>query len=125
MDGLESMVKLLLANDLIDELEIVKTTTVNRNVSDLLKHEGLELGQQGELNGIKFFYVIISANDKIPVKDIMRLHDELLAVSAKMMPVFLYEKINGMQKKRLMQEKISFCVKEKEIYITSAERIKT
>lgn len=125
IDGLESMVKLLLANDLIDGLEIEKTTTVDRNVSDLLNHEGLELGQQGEFNGIKFFYVNISANDKIPIKDIIRLHDELLAVSAKMIPVFLYEKINGMQKKRLIQEKISFCVKGKEAYILSAKRITT
>ena len=125
IDELESMMKLLLANALIDEIEVAKIIPVNQSVVDLLKHEGLELGQQGELNGIKFYYVNISANDKIPVKDIMRLHDELLAVSEKMIPVFMYEKINGMQKKRLLQEKVSFCVKGKETYIIGAERIGT
>ena len=47
IDGLGSMMKLLLANALIDEFEIAKIIPVNQSVLDLLKREGLKLGQQG------------------------------------------------------------------------------
>lgn len=65
----------------------------------------------------KILYVAVS--NSIGIKDIMYLHDLFIEFQPDIEMAFQFEKINGMQRERMIQEKISYQVVGKELQIFS------
>ena len=120
VEELEKLIKLILVNNLIDEatcLENHDKLEINENIISALEKYNLEIGKQDMIEDSKILYVVVS--NSIGIKDIMYLHDLFIEFQPDIELVFQFEKINGMQRKRMIQEKISYHVVGKELHIFS------
>lgn len=120
IEEIEKMIKILLVNNLIDESICVANgdeLLANEDVILALKKYNLQIGKENIIDGRKVVYFVVL--NKIEIKEIMYLHDLFMTLRPNIEPVFQFKKINGMQRKRMMQEKISYYVVGKELHIFS------
>lgn len=145
MDNIEKLMNMILLNDLIDDVEgetekntkkevlkkestqvrsgdIKRHTeiTIDPYLLKLLNHYNLDIGEQDRVCDINIVYILVPRHMGVAIGDIIYLNKKFKERYPEMEPVFKYETINGMHRKRLMQEKISFCVKGKEMRIYGA-----
>lgn len=121
---LEKLIKLLLVNSLIDEatsLENQNKPEVNENIILALKKYNMKIGKLSIIEDFKILYIVVS--NSVGIKDIIYLHDLCIKNQPDIEPVFQFKRINGMQRKRMMQEKISYQVIGKELHIFSLRGI--
>lgn len=121
---LEKLIKLLLVNSLIDEatsLENQNKPEVNENIILALKKYNMKIGKLSIIEDFKILYILVS--NSVGIKDIIYLHDLCIKNQPDIEPVFQFKRINGMQRKRMMQEKISYQVIGKELHIFSLRGI--
>lgn len=121
---LEKLIKLLLVNSLIDEatsLENQNKPEVNENIILALKKYNMKIGKLSIIEDFKILYIVVS--NSVGIKDIIYLHDLCIKNQLDIEPVFQFKRINGMQRKRMMQEKISYQVIGKELHIFSLRGI--
>lgn len=124
MEEIENLIKLLLVNNLIGDvncLQIDSKLEVNKNILIALEKYKLVIGKQEIIGDSRVLYIILS--NSIGIKDIMYLHELFSEFQPDIEPVFQYEKINGMQRKRMIQEKISYHVIGKELHVFSLRGI--
>lgn len=120
VEELEKLIKLLLVNNLVDEatcLENHDKLEINEDIILELKKYNIEIGKQYIIEDSKILKAVVL--NSIRIKDIMYLHDLFIEFEPDIELVFQFEKINGMQKKRMMQEKISYHVIGKELHVFS------
>lgn len=118
IEELEKLVKLLLINSLVDEAakqEMHLSYQLDENVISVFGKYNLKVTKQEIIEGSKILYVGVSSGAGI--KNIKHVHDLFKVSHSDITLVFQFGKINGMQKKRLIEEKISFYVVDKELYI--------
>lgn len=121
---LEKLIKLLLVNSLIDEatsLENQNKPEINENIILALKKYNMKIGKLSIIEDFKILYIVVS--NSVGIKDIIYLHDLCIKNQPDIEPVFQFKRINGMQRKRMMQEKISYQVIGKELHIFSLRGI--
>lgn len=94
--------------------------TIDPYLLKLLNHYNLDIGEQDRVCDINVVYILMPRHMGTAIGDVIYLNKKIKERYPEMEPVFKYETINGMHRKRLMQEKISFCVKGKEMRIYGA-----
>lgn len=127
IDNIEKLLQLLLINDLVEDAESVIHASkpgLDSNVSDLIFQFGLEFEGFRNINGIEVLAVGIPDKAKITIKDLKQICSVTKSVYPDIEPVFMYKTINGMQRKRIMQENISFGVKSKELHVANRGKSK-
>ncbi|MGO5053946.1 hypothetical protein ACTQ6A_15795 [Lachnospiraceae bacterium LCP25S3_G4] len=117
LDNIESLLKLLLVNNLVDDLknECVQVSNLSNESKKLITEYGFEVENQQEINGTIFTYITVPVNKKFSTKDILKIDSEVKLYEIK--PIYLFENLNGMQRKKLIQEDISFCIIGRETHI--------
>lgn len=120
IDDIEKLLNLLLINNLIDGVENVIQDTIveiDSDVETFITQFGLEIEGFLVINEIEVMSIIIPSNSKVSIKDLKKIYFFIKNAFPDKEPFFLYQTINGMQRKRLMQESISFGVIGKEMHV--------
>lgn len=82
----------------------------------LTKHE-MKLGVVKVEQDITFMFLENEGTRKYKFKDYDELNQKIKEKYQKIVPIFNFKKLNGMQRKRFLEENISFSVQDKEIHI--------
>lgn len=82
----------------------------------LTKHE-MKLGEVKTEQDITFIFLENEGTRKYKFKDYDELNQKIKEKYQKIVPIFNFKKLNGMQRKRFLEENISFSVQDKEIHI--------
>lgn len=82
----------------------------------LIKHE-MKLGEVKAEQDITFIFLENEGTRKYKFKDYDELNQKIKEKYQKIVPIFNFKKLNGMQRKRFLEENISFSVQDKEIHI--------
>lgn len=120
-DGVERLLRLMLVNELLDEAEqVVKVVDepLDSKLSVILGKYGVNFGGFKSIHDIEILIIDIPEGVKVKSKEIASMYSEISELYLDKEPLFMFDIINGMQKKRIMQEGISFGVKGKELHIT-------
>ena len=126
MDSIEKLLKMLVVNSLLDEMnnsDGFETEDGEMIVSDdfeeLISEYEMTAIKLETLNEYTLVYIKPSNNIKYKSKDYQILNVQLKSIFVQMIPVFCFESLNGMQRKRFVEEDISFYIEDKEIHICS------
>lgn len=120
LDSIEELLKILIANNLLDEVELTlqdkeHKKILNEDISAQLSLKGIiENEHYKALNKV---IVELICERKITIRDIMEVREWMIKEMEGTIPLFCFDKLNGMQRKRMLEEKISFKVKNKELHI--------
>lgn len=120
LESIEELLKISIANNLLNEMELIVQNEKNKkilkeNISAYLNEKGII-----ESKHYKVFNKIIVelvCERKTTVRDIMEVHERVIKEGEGEIPLFCFDKLNGMQRKRMLEEKISFKIKNKEIHV--------
>lgn len=120
VENSEKLLQLILANELIDQLEMEdcqkeKYINVTKEVKEILKLKKLESNRIEKVLNRQCFFIDVTRG--ISIQDIKAICMVFYEYQTDFVPVFNYKKINGNQKKALLREHISFCVEGKEFYL--------
>lgn len=124
IDNIEKLLQLLLINCLIDDAEAVievSENLVEAVVGDIISKYGLEFKGYKIINNIKVIILEIPVKVRVSLKELKKICDLLRQQDPNNEPLFMYNKINGMQRKSIIQAGISFGVKGKELHVTKWE----
>lgn len=127
LDSIEKLLNLLLISSLIEDIESIISLNdfiLNIELKTLISKFGLKFQGIKRINEIKLLAFEIPDNRKISIKDLKHIYLKSKCIYTYIEPVFIYKSINGMHKKRIIQEKISFVVEGKEIHIVNGGRYK-
>lgn len=120
IQNLEKLIKLLLVNNLIDDFSFIENQDklqINEEIVSELHKNNLEIGKQVKIEDSMIIYIFVS--NSIEFKNILILRNMFIKFHPNIELVFQFEKINGMKRKRMMQEKISYHVIDRELHIFS------
>ena len=118
VQNLESMIKLLLVNSLIDSSSDIKNiSTISEPVQHEMNRLGFDLGPVYNSTDVILQSIIVPNN--VSFKDIRKIYDMFCLFVPEVEPVFQFSKLNGMRRKRLLEEEISFHVINKEFHAFS------
>jgi len=121
-DGIEKLLQLLLMNNLINDVDrslMIMDETADLRIGELLEIYGCVFGGFKSIFDVEILVVEIPDDVKIKSKELCALCAEIRMICPDKEPFFMFDSINGMQRKRILQDKISFGVKSREIYIVS------
>ena len=143
IDDVEKMIKLLLINNLIDDVQNVYKSDVEANlkeesvnnsfddikntyksaietdseIKNIVSSNKMKLGKQEQINGINTISINIPLKINVSITGIRQVKNLIKTKYNHIEPVFRYEKINATQRKYVLQEKVSFSVRDKAIHI--------
>lgn len=135
IEGVEKILKLLLVDNIVED---IKDTLISKNektknevyiqnvelINKVLKKHGYNL----KVHDVIFFdeiayyrinVVNVSGKQKIGIKDILYIKNEIDVYESEINLIYYFTKLNGMLRKSLIKEEISFCIIDKEIHICS------
>ena len=118
VQGLESMVKLLLVNSLIDSsssIQLYDNISLPETLQEKMNRLGFEVGVMNHNFDSQLLTIIVPSSVKF--KEIQYIFNLFYETVQEIEPLFQFSKINGMQRKRMLQEEISFHVVGKEIHV--------
>lgn len=119
-DDIEKLLQMLLVNELIDETEqIIKPTEIDVS-SELQIHINrfaVKCGGFSTINDVQVIITEVPEGTKLKINDYCSLCSEIKTYYPDKEPLFIFKTINGMQRKRFMQEEISFGVQGKELHV--------
>ncbi|WP_044976604.1 hypothetical protein [Ruminococcus sp. HUN007] len=116
--SLEQMIKLMLINNVIDQINIDNDCSDYNNSNSIseLKSSFTGIISIHESNVFSHKVFIVKTDSKTKINEIKKIYVSLKENGV--CPVFRYEQLNGMKRKRLIEEKISF-YDDKQIMIFS------
>lgn len=117
MDSLENLVKLLMMSNLISECKTIYKNEIFDDVRMKLNGMGFVVSEV-ELFGENIL-MKISSEYKISIKDIRNVKREIEDMVENTIVVFELDKITSTQRRKFIEEKISFSIKNKELYVIS------
>lgn len=89
----------------------------------LLKY-GIKCGGYQRINDIGVIILEIPETIRVSIKELKKICCVIRNNNPDVEPLFIYNRINGMQRKSILQTDISFAVKGKELHIVkSKERV--
>ena len=116
----EELLKILIANELIDEVDMVfegATTEWLEKCNKICKEKGASIQKEEPFYEKHLLY--LQSKKGWSIKYLQEIKDALSRVDEKIVPVFIYERFHGTQKTMLERRKISYVVagKEQHIYV--------
>ena len=123
LDTIENLLKMLVVNSLADELD--ESTKAKGNEQNEISEELKELLTEYDMtadkvelnNGFTLVYISMGNRLKYKTKDFLAVDQQIKGMYERIIPIYQFELINGMQRKRFVEENISFLVYEKETHI--------
>lgn len=120
LDSIEELLKMTIANDILNDLdsfiqEDKSEVILPENISVKLNKRDIFEGIHYEFSGKRMLHLECKAN--LTVQDIEDIRSHVAEEADEVIPVFCFDRINGMKRKRMLEKKISFSVKDKEIHI--------
>ena len=112
------MVKLLLVNSLIDSsssIQLYDNISLPETLQEKMNRLGFEVGVMNHNFDSQLLTIIVPSSVKF--KEIQYIFNLFYETVQEIEPLFQFSKINGMQRKRMLQEEISFHVVGKEIHV--------
>lgn len=125
IDNIEQLLKLLLVNNVlndIDRLHLVEEYKLDEEIKELILQQGLSVGEFKVQNGIRVLNINVPEGCKISVSKIIALRRTFVSSYPELVVCFNFLTLNGVQRKRLLEEQIAFCVKNKEIHLFQNKR---
>lgn len=131
MDSVERLLKLLIVNSILDEANDDNKNKLLNNVGgDCSWNELEEVVASYEMiiirienfNGCNLVYIEPNKELRYKFMEFYNLNMYIKSEYSKVIPVFCFDTINGMQRKRFVEENISFYIKDKEIHICSRNK---
>ena len=124
LSSIEEVLKMLVVNSLINDIdkERVQQDRYELNeefneIVDFLSQYKLAIGRTDETNGFTLVYVFTNPKQKFKTKDYLLINQKLVNTFEHVVPVFCFDTLNGMQRKRFIEESISFQITGKETFI--------
>lgn len=123
LESIEKILKLLVANSLVDDLnrsinyECEDKIEASEELIELLYQYNLTVNKLQVNNGFTFVYILIDENNKYRFKNFIDINNNLKEQFEHIVPIFEFKTLNGMLRKRFVEENISFQIKDKEIHI--------
>ena len=119
LDQIEEMLRLLLLGNVMNQMDEVEGEGHIEEEDDLTKflsnYDFSTYKREAFGDNIAIY---IMMNNKPKMKDIREARSLFHSHFINVIPVFVFDKINGMQKKKMEEEKISFYVIGREVHIT-------
>ena len=119
IDNIEQLLKLLLVNNVlsdIDRLHLAEEYQLDEEIKELILQQGLSIGEFKVQNGIRVLNIDVPVGCKISVRKIIALRRTFVSSYPELVVCFNFITLHGAQRKRLLEEQIAFCVKNKEIH---------
>lgn len=121
LDKIENLINLSLISSVINQIEETnymedKNEPEMKELSELLSSYDVRLDKRERFGDKTAVY--IRSSESMNISKVRLLLDAVLNMDLQIIPIFIFEKLNGMQRKKLLEERISFCVEDKELYIT-------
>ena len=123
LDAIEKLINLSLLSSVMDQMDKVcqqdgtqKSDQRIDEVKEILHQHAFELDKK-EIHGDKVA-VYIKSLYQVSISKVRLISVAVQNMDRDLIPVFLFERLNGNQRKRMLEERISFCVPNKELYIT-------
>ena len=124
LSSIAEVLKMLVVNSLINDIdkERVQQDRYELNeefneIVDFLSQYKLTIGRTDETNGFTLVYVFTNPKQKFKTKDYLLINQKLVNTFEHVVPVFCFDTLNGMQRKRFIEESISFQITGKETFI--------
>ena len=119
IEDVERLVKVLLLNDIIvDTEEVCKfNEPMDDKIRSVINKNKFTVGKREEIEGIKIINIVIPKNVNIRINEIRLINNMLKQRYPNIKPVFNYEIMSRNHSNRLIQERISYKVKNKELHI--------
>lgn len=119
LDLTEELLKVIAVNDLIDELNDIETKDSSvelcENTKKIFDDYGIAVIKKEEFCGNTVLY--LKSEYPWQIKNIINIRNEINNAAENLIPVFVFERVYGKQKKRLEQEKISYYIADKQLHI--------
>lgn len=115
IDSIEELIKLLVVSSVIEQIDAVQVPLKNENLIDFINDINLNLIKKESFG--EYTLVYLSSDLKIGLKEIRTLNVKFKITFEKVIPVFVVEKLSGIQKKKMTEEKISYLIKNKELHV--------
>ncbi len=118
INDVEKLIQLLLINNLIDDVEDtidISKKCIDERVNEKILKNGLEFEGFNKINDIEVITLNIPEGSKITIKTVKQVQIIVNKVYPDAEPLFMYSRMNGMQRKSFLQNNISFGIKGKEI----------
>lgn len=116
----EKLLKLLLVNSLIDDasrVDVVEEHELDERVKKTLKQHKVTIEKEDVIGGLNVYY--LKAPKNMILRECMTIYEVFREYEPKSEPIFQFKKLDGMLKKRMMEEKISYYIMGKELHIYS------
>ena len=120
LDDIEKLLKMLIVNELVDETEQIIAPiemVISPELQIFLNRFAMKCFGFNTINNVQVFVIEVPEGTKLKISDFCLLHSEIIAYYPERVPLFGFKTMNGMQRKRFMQEKISFGVSGKEFHV--------
>lgn len=120
LDTVEELLKMLVVNSLVDDLKesaIKPDQILTIEARELLKSYDMNVIKSEKTGGFTFVYIEMGNKYKYKITDYIMINDYIKSKQEDLVPVFQFKIMNGMQRKRFIEENISFIIYEKETYI--------
>lgn len=119
-DAMEKLLNLSLISSVINQMDADYPTETKMDqkiekLSNLLRQYDAFLDKK-EIYGDRIA-IYIRGEEPFNIAKVRFIADAVNEFCFDFVPVFMFEKLNGMQRKRMLEERISFCVQSKELYI--------
>ena len=114
INDVEKLIQLLLINNLIDDVEDtidISKKCIDERVNEEILKNGLEFEGFNKINDIEVITLNIPEGSKITIKTVKQVQIIVNKVYPDAEPLFMYSRMNGMQRKSFLQNNISFGIK--------------
>ena len=121
LDAIEKLIRLSLLSSVMNQMDEVINQSEKEEVQrtehlkDVLYEYYFEVGKE-ERHGDKTL-IYLKCLRQINIPTVRWIYTLIRNIGQDLIPIFLFEKVNWNQRKKRLEDRISFCVLNKEIYI--------
>lgn len=124
LDDIEKLLQMIIVNDLVNETELIISPAevmVSKELQLFFNSYSIKYCGFSTINDVQVFIIKVPEAAKLKINDYRALSIEIRKYYPERVPLFNFKTINGMQRKRLIQEEISFGVQKKEYHVFNRE----
>lgn len=129
IENMEKLIKLLLVNSLIDEMDITAKEAENeityvptKEVKALIQERELEYDGCKMLNGIQAMMLKLPKEKKLSASNVKEMCQLIRDSDSEIEPVFVYENLACQHRKIIVEAGVSFAVEGKELHLKKQEK---
>ena len=120
--SIEKLLKMMIVNGLIREIDesiCDSFQKVDSQIEDLLLDEGVNVGNFFLINGKKILSIQVPEELTMTVSKVIGIQERCKSMDKTLDICFFFKTLHGIQRKRFLEEHISFCIDGEEIHIFS------